>query len=339
MKKTEIQALKEILSEPKKIVVIPHKNPDGDAIGAALALFHYLKAKEHLVCVISPNDYPDFLKWMPGESNVLKFEQQNDLCVRRIQEADLIFTVDFNALSRIEEMQPLLESVKAQFVLIDHHQQPDNFAQFVYSDTGMSSTCEMIYHFLDFLGDTDAIDFDIATCLYTGIMTDTGSFRFPSTTSGTHKVIAFLMERGANNARIYESVFDTNTTERLHLLGCALKNLVLLEEYHTVYITLRKEELEQFNFKKGDTEGFVNYGLSLKGVKFSIIFIENTGDGEPFIKISLRSKGDFSVNDFARTHYNGGGHINAAGGRSDAGMDKTISDFLNILTNYKTELG
>ena len=336
MNEIEIQELKTLLSSPKKIVVVPHKNPDGDAIGSCLGLYHYLKKINHDVIVISPNSYPDFLKWIPGEKNVLNFDYNIDKASEIIHSADLIFTLDFNDLNRVDTMKPVLEKSKANFVMIDHHQQPVNYAKFTYSDASMSSTCEMVYNFINFMDDTNKIDSDIATCLYVGIMTDTGSFRYTSTTSNTHRVIANLIDKGAKNTDIHNSIYDTNSLNKLHLLGCALKNLVQLDEFNIAYITLTREELRQFDFKKGDTEGLVNYGLSLQGVKFAVIFIEDIQDD--YIKISFRSKGDFSVNDFARQHFNGGGHINAAGGRSDFSMQETIKKFKEIIVNYKNEL-
>ncbi|MCM5662835.1 DHH family phosphoesterase [Galbibacter mesophilus] len=336
MEEKQIKALKTVLETPKKIVIIPHKNPDGDAIGSCLGLFHYLNQYKHDIAIIAPNEYPEFLKWMPGEERILKFEYQTDSCNAILEKAELVFTLDFNALSRIDEMEPALKNFQGDYVMIDHHQAPADYARFMYSDTSMSSTCEMIYNFIDFMGDTDKINKDIATCLYTGIMTDTGSFRFPSTTSSTHRVIANLIDKGAENANIHNAILDTNSIDKLHLLGCALKNLVALPEYNTVYITLSREELQQFNYKKGDTEGFVNYGLSLKGIKFAAIFIESVQ--EDLIKISLRSKGDFSVNEFSRAHFNGGGHTNAAGGRSTLSMEETTQRFEALLKDYKSQL-
>lgn len=333
---TNIQELGAVLDAPKNIVIVPHRNPDGDAIGASLAVYHYVTLLGHNASVIAPNEYPDFLKWMPGNEHILKFDTKRKTAKALIDEADLIFTLDFNSLDRVEDMKPALKKSNATFVMIDHHEQPDDYAKYTYSDPRMGSTCEMIYHFMDSMGHHEKINKDIATCIYTGIMTDTGSFRFPSTTSITHRVVADLIDKGAENANIHNAVYDTNGLSRLHLLGCALKNLVLLKEYNTVYITLTRNELEQFGFKKGDTEGFVNYGLSLKDVKFSVIFIEDTQ--EDFIKLSLRSVGTFSVNDLAREHFNGGGHINAAGGRSDLSMDKTIEKFKALLIEYKEDL-
>jgi phosphoesterase RecJ-like protein len=336
MNEVDIQAIKTVLQTPKNIVIIPHKNPDSDAIGSTLALWHYLKNQGHDAIIIAPNDYPDFLKWMPGETEIVKFDTQQEDAKKLIETANVIFTLDFNDLSRIGEMETVVAKSEATFIMIDHHQQPADYASYMYSDTTMSSTCEMVYNFISFLGDENLITAEMASCMYSGIMTDTGSFRFKATTSTTHRVIASLMDKGAKNAEIHNAIYDTNSLSKLQLLGCALKNLVVLEAYNTVYITLTKQELLQNDFRKGDTEGFVNYGLSLKGIKFAAIFIENLQ--EPYVKMSLRSKGNFSVNEFARTHFNGGGHTNAAGGRSDDSLEDTVKNFTEFLTAYKNEL-
>lgn len=336
MNTNEYTQLKELLSTPKNIVIVPHINPDGDAMGSCLGLYHYLNKRHHTTCVVAPNDYPDFLKWLPAEDSVIKYDTHSVQANGLIEKADLIFTLDFNSLSRIGGMQVPLENADATFILIDHHQQPGNYAKFVYSDVSMSSTCEMVYHFIDQLNDLHKLDKDIATCLYTGIMTDTGSFRFPSTSATTHRVVAHLIECGANHSQIHNNIYDSNTLDNIQLLGCALSNLNVLPEYKTAYITLSSEELERHNFKKGDTEGFVNYGLSIKGIVLAVIFIENKPEG--IIKISLRSKGDFSVNEFSREHFSGGGHINAAGGKSDLSLNDTIEKFISILPSYKNAL-
>lgn len=336
MTKDDIFHIKQLLSKPKNIVIIPHKNPDGDAVGASLGLYHFLKSQKHYVNVIAPNDYPDFLKWMPSEALVLKYDNETEKGNTLIENADLIFTLDFNALNRIGALEMPVTNSKAIKIMIDHHQEPDNYAKFIYSDVSMSSTCEMIYNFLDMLGEVNQIDANIATCLYTGIMTDTGSFKFSCTTTQTHKIIGALIEKGANNTQIHNNIYDTYSYNQLQLLGCALKNLRVLPEYNTAYITLSQEELNTFNFKKGDTEGFVNYGLALKGIVFSIIFIENNQEG--IVKTSLRSKGVFSVNEFAKTHFEGGGHINAAGGKSTLSLVQTVEKFISILPNYKNVL-
>jgi len=337
MIKAQIPEIKALLSTPKNIVIVPHKNPDGDAIGSTLGLYHYLKSHNHNAVVIAPNDYPDFLKWLPGEDSVLKFDSQKDQSKVLIENADLIFTLDFNAFHRAgEQMAPVLEASNSAKIMIDHHQQPDDYALYTYSDVNMSSTCEMVYNFIEMLGDTNHIDATIATCLYLGIMTDTGSFRFRSTTSRTHEVIGNLMKKGADNTQIHNNIYDTNSYSRLQLLGRALQNLKVIPELRTAYITISQKELDEFNFKKGDTEGFVNYALSLKGILFAAIFIESHQDN--IIKMSLRSKGDFSVNEFSRSHFNGGGHTNAAGGRSETDMSSTIDKFISILPQYKQEL-
>ena len=336
MTKDDIYNLKQLLSIPKHIVIVPHKNPDGDAIGSSLGLYHYLKKLHHHVMVIAPNDYPNFLKWMPAEGDVLKYDSNTEKANALIEKADLIFTLDFNALNRIGDMEMPVTNSKAIKIMIDHHQQPDNYAKYIYSDVSMSSTCEMVFNLIEMLGDINIIDSNIATCLYTGIMTDTGSFRFSCTTTQTHKIIGTLIEKGADNAQIYSNVYETFSHNQLQLLGCALKNLRVLPEYNTAYITLSQDELNSFNFKKGDTEGFVNYGLALEDIVFSVIFIEN--QQENMVKISLRSKGTFSVNEFARAHFEGGGHINAAGGKSELGLEETIEKFISILPSYKNVL-
>ncbi|WP_179344876.1 DHH family phosphoesterase [Winogradskyella ursingii] len=337
MIKAQIPAIKALLDTPRNIVIVPHKNPDGDAMGSTLGLYHYLKLYNHNAVVIAPNDYPDFLKWLPGDDSVVKFEGQSEESKTLIENADLIFTLDFNALHRAgNDLSEVLEKSDAIKLMIDHHQQPDDYAKYMYSDVTMSSTCEMVYNFIDMLGDAEKINSTIATCLYVGIMTDTGSFRFPATTSKTHAVIGHLIDKGAENSEIHNSIYDTNSYNRLQLLGRALQNLKVVPELRTAYITLSQAELDEFNFKKGDTEGFVNYALSVKGIIFAAIFIENKQ--ENIVKISLRSKGDFSVNEFSRNHFGGGGHTNAAGGKSDLDLQATVENFISILPQYKSEL-
>ncbi|WP_372755545.1 bifunctional oligoribonuclease/PAP phosphatase NrnA [Mariniflexile sp.] len=336
MTKQAIEDIKQLLSTHKKIVIVPHKNPDGDAIGSTLGLYHYLKKGNHDVQIITPNDYPNFLKWIPGERSILKHDSQTKICNGLIKDADIIFTLDFNALHRSGYMEPVLAESKAIKIMIDHHQAPDDYAKYMFSDVSMSSTCEMVYHFIDMLGDLDVIDTNIATSLYVGIMTDTGSFRFSSTTSKTHRIIAHLIERGANNSQIHNNIYDSNSYKSLQLLGCALTNLKVVPEFRTAYITLSQEELNKFDYKKGDTEGIVNYGLSLENIVLAAIFIEDKQEG--IIKISLRSKGHFSVNDMSRSHFEGGGHINAAGGKSYLSLNDTVEKFISILPSYNKAL-
>ena len=336
MKEETLKTVIEVLQKSKQIAIVGHKNPDGDAVGSCLYLFHFLKNRGFNVKVVMPNDFPDFLKWLPGFDTILNFEKHLEEVTTVIENAEVIFTLDFNALNRIGGLSEVLEQVEAKFIMIDHHQQPDDYAIATYSDVTMSSTCEMVYHFIEKLEGKNEITPEIATNLYAGIMTDTGSFRFPATSATTHRVIAHLIECGANNSEIHQNIYDTNSPDRMKLLGVALNNMTILSEYNTAYITLSQKELDDHNFKKGDTEGFVNYPLSIEGIIFAVIFIENKQ--ESITKISFRSKGTFSVNEFARSHYNGGGHTNAAGGKSDATLTETVSEFISILPHYKNAL-
>lgn len=329
MKNEDIEAIKDLLSTPKKIAIIPHRSPDGDAMGSTLGLYHFLLQLNHEPIVIAPNEFPEFLAWLPGSENVLIFEKDRDYTTKILQEADLIFTLDFNALHRVGEMENVLNKLEATFIMIDHHQKPDTYAKYTYSDTSFGSTCEMLYHFIVFLGHKNLIDKTVATCIYTGIVTDSGSFRFPSTSSTTHRVVADLIDIGIENGEVHNSLFDNNSYNRLLLLGQALQNLKLFPEYKTSYITLSQKELDTYNYVKGDTEGIVNYGLTIKGIIFTAIFIEHRD--ENIIKISFRSQGNFDVNQFAREHFNGGGHINAAGGKSYLSLKETVNKFENII--------
>lgn len=333
MNEIEIELVKDLLSEPKKIVIIPHRSPDGDAMGSTLALHHFLRKIGQQSQVIAPNEFPHFLDWLPGSDHVLVFEKEREKTTEILKSADLIFVLDFNALHRTGDMEQVLNKLSVPFIMIDHHQKPDNFAAVTFSDTSAGSTCEMIYRFISYLDKEELIDKQIAGCIYTGIVTDTGSFRFQSTTSETHKIAAKLIERGVENGVIHSNLFDNNSYNSLQLLGTALKNMKVLYEHKASYITLTQEELDSHNYVKGDTEGIVNYGLSVKGVIFTAIFIEHRD--ENIIKISLRSKGDFDVNQLAREHFNGGGHINAAGGKSHLTMDETIARFLQIVQSIE----
>ncbi|MCI2228001.1 bifunctional oligoribonuclease/PAP phosphatase NrnA [Polaribacter sp. MSW13] len=330
------EELKKFLEKPRNIVIIGHRNPDGDAMGSTLALYHYFNKKGHNSTVVVPNEYPEFLHWLPGSKTTYRFDWQNSQSQKAINNSDIIFLLDFNTLHRVgNDMQKTLEKYPNDFAMIDHHQQPDD-VKYMYSDVEICSTCQMVYQFLEMMNDLELIDADIATCLYTGIMTDTGSFRFRSTTSKTHRIIADLIDKGAKNDRIHNNVYDANSYGRLLLLGQALSNLQILPEYKTAFITLTDEEKKRFDFQKGDTEGVVNYALSLKGIVFAAIFIEDKEQN--IIKISFRSKGKFSVNQFARNHFEGGGHDNAAGGKSTVSLKETIEKFKSLLSIYKTKL-
>ena len=334
MEKHFINALKKALETPKKIAILPHRNPDGDALGSTLALKHFLTQKKHQAVVLSANDYPNFLKWLPGETSVLKYTESPKDVRERLQNAELIFTLDFNSLSRVEDLTVLVEKSEALKIMIDHHEEPEDYATLCYSDPSMSSTCEMVYHVIKAL-DENEFNSTIAQCLYTGIMTDTGSFRYPSTTSETHQVVAHLIQLGVDSATIHQQVYDSASLSRLKLLGITLSNLKIIPNLPIVFMTLTQKELESCDYQKGDTEGFVNYGLSLEGIVFSCIMIEN--ESEAKIKMSFRSQGAFSVNDFARTYFDGGGHHNAAGGMSMDSMKNTVERFKKAVEESKKQ--
>jgi nanoRNase/pAp phosphatase (c-di-AMP/oligoRNAs hydrolase) len=333
MKKEDIQAIQLLLATPKKIAIIPHRSPDGDAMGSTLGLYHFLLKNNHQPMVISPNEFPDFLAWIPGSETVKIYEKDKKNCTNILEEAELVFTLDFNALHRVGEMEKVLNKLTVPFIMIDHHQSPDDYAAVTYSDTAFGSTCEMLYHFIVALGKKSDIDKTIGTCIYTGILTDSGSFRFPKTTGTTHRIIADLIDLGVENSSIPALLYDNSSFDRLHLLGRALQNMKIFVEHKTTYTTLTQQELDSFNYVKGDTEGIVNYGLSIKGIVFAAIFIENAE--EKIIKISFRSQGDFDVNLFAREHFNGGGHRNAAGGKSEASMEETVRKFEDLVSKLK----
>ncbi|HWS59380.1 MAG TPA: bifunctional oligoribonuclease/PAP phosphatase NrnA [Flavobacterium sp.] len=333
MKEQDIQAIQQLLSTPKKIAIIPHRNPDGDAMGSTLGLYHFLLKNNHHPVVISPNEFPDFLAWLPGSEDVKIFETNKQACTKVLEATEIIFTLDFNALHRVGDMENVLKTLKVPFVMIDHHQSPDDYATVTYSDVAYGSTCEMIYHFICSLGKKSQIDKTIGTCIYTGILTDSGSFRFPKTTGTTHRIIADLIDLGVENSEIPALLYDNSSYGRLQLLGRALQNMKVLADHQTAYTTLTQKELDYFNHIKGDTEGIVNYGLSIKGIVFTAIFIENAE--EKIIKISFRSQGDFDVNLFAREHFNGGGHRNAAGGKSQVSMEETVTKFENLVSQIK----
>ena len=330
MNEKDILELNELLATPKKIAIIPHRSPDGDAMGSTLGMYHFLLKLNHQPVVIAPNDFPDFLAWLPASETVLVFENEKEKVAKILQEQDLIFTLDFNALHRTGEMENVLNKLTVPMVMIDHHQLPDTYAAFTYSDTAFGSTCEMVYNFIGFLNRKHLIDKTIATCLYTGILTDSGGFRYPKTTGTTHRIAAEFIDLGIDNSEIPTLLFDNNSYDRLQLLGRALQNMKVIPELKTAYISLSQKELDEFNYVKGDTEGIVNYGLTIKGIVFAAIFIENRD--ENIVKISFRSQGAFDVNQFAREHFSGGGHINAAGGKSNDTLAKTIEKFETIIS-------
>ena len=329
---SEISEIRSLLFKKKEIVIIPHKNPDGDAIGASTGLKNYLDNYNHNVEIISPNKFPDFLRWMDPDNHIKIFSEDEN-CIQKIINADIIFTLDFNNLVRISSMKDHVAKSNAIIIMIDHHENPSNYADFMYSVPEMSSTCEMIYHFIDKLGDKNKIDKTISQSLYAGIMTDTGSFKFPSTTHVTHEVVSKLLKTGISHSDIHNQIYDNNKFERVQLLSFALSQIKIIEDLNTCYISLSQENLDKFNYEKGDTEGIVNYGLSIKNIKFAVIFMENLK--ENVIRISLRSRGDFDVNEFSENIFGGGGHKNAAGAVSKKTLKETIDYFIGSLKNYK----
>jgi phosphoesterase RecJ-like protein len=331
-----ILAFKEFLAEPRKVLIITHYKPDADALGSSLGLAGYLKKRGHAVTVISPSDYPDFLTWMPGNSSVVIYNKDKVKDFERlICESDIIFCLDFSSLKRINELGQLVEKSKGKKVLIDHHLDPENFADFTQWDSRAASTAELVYSLIRELDDLAPIDRDIANCLYAGLMTDTGGFRHSNTTKKVFETAAALVEHGADPTMVSKLIYDTNTLERMRLMGFVLyEKLKVLAEYRTAYIALRTEDLRKFSSQTGDTEGLVNFGLSVKGVRLAVLISERKEN----IKLSFRSLGDFSVNDFARKHFEGGGHKNAAGGQTTLTFDETVKKFLDLLPSYKDQL-
>ncbi|MDH5476367.1 MAG: bifunctional oligoribonuclease/PAP phosphatase NrnA [Cyclobacteriaceae bacterium] len=332
----KLEGLKTVLTTPKKIVITTHSRPDADALGSSLGLMLFLKKLHHQVDVITPTGYPDFLKWMKGEDQVMVYTNGNEeKAVQRVNEADLIFCLDFSALSRIDKLGDVVGEAKGDKVLIDHHLEPEDFAKYALHSIKAASTAELIYQFICEIGGCDLVDVDIAECLYAGINTDTGSFRHSNVTKTVFDVSAALVEKGADTSKVAKLIYDTNSENRLRLLGYALsENLIVLSEYNTAYFALSEKILKKFNAQMGDTEGLVNYALSIKGIKLAALFKESD-DG---IKMSFRSVNSFSVNELARTHFNGGGHKNAAGGKSEMSLEDTVHKFENLLKKYKIEL-
>ncbi len=332
-----LKALQKLLSQINKISIVIHRNPDGDAIGAGLALQSFLQKKGLDVTLISPNEVPAYLKWLPGADQIKIFEQDKEAVKPVLNQSDIIFTLDFNDLTRTgKDLGNYLKQLTDKiFVMIDHHLEPADYALFTFSDSGKSSTSEMVYDFMDNLGGKDLIDKAMAINLYTGIMTDTGSFKFPNTTPHTMCIAAELMKKGINHNEIQIKIYDSFSLDKLHLLGEALHKLVFLPQYKTSYIALSKDDLQKYNYQKGDTEGFVNYGLSLKEADFAVLFLENDDEG---VRISFRSKGKFPANEFAKKYFNGGGHLNAAGGRTNATLSEAVQLFLEKLPEFISTL-
>ena len=332
----QISQLKQLLAAKHKIVLTTHTNPDGDAIGSSMAMSHYLQKKGHEVTAIVPNQFPGFLSWIPGAGEMLIYENNAKACQRALKEADFVFCLDYNALSRVGALTDVLKKTEAPRILIDHHIEPEteSFA-YCFSTTNTSSTAELVYDFMELMGDTALIDKEIAECLYTGIITDTGSFSFSANNEKTYRVTAELIHNGLDALKIHRLIYDTFSENRLRLLGHAISNRMMVwDDLHTALIYFDKKDLKQFNYQVGDAEGVVNFPLSMEKINLSIMITER----DKKIRMSFRSKGDFSVNKLARQHFNGGGHKNAAGGTFFKSIPETIEFVKEILSGLKTKL-
>jgi phosphoesterase RecJ-like protein len=324
------------LRDPKNVVITTHQKPDGDAMGSSLGLFHFLKQLGHSVTVVSPTNWADFLDWMPSTKLVLDYERQTEEANELIDKADWIFCLDFNTLSRTKRMEEKLANATGVRILIDHHQEPQ-IEKFAYgvSSTNKSSTCEMVYDLIMDSGNEAYINESVAECLYSGVMTDTGSFRFPSTSASVHRMVATLKDKGLQHSRVHEALFDNYLENRFRFIGHILLNrMEIFYEYNTALIAVNQQDLLKYDIITGDTEGLVNYPLSIKGIKLAAIVIDR---GEER-KCSFRSKGSFDVNTFARKYFNGGGHFNAAGGQSKEPLDAVVARFKEAMTENKDQL-
>lgn len=331
-----LSEVKELLNKVNgNIVITTHYNPDGDALGSALALGRYLEKAGKQVSIVIPNDFPDFLKWMPGQENAIIYFHHANKANELLEKAEVIFCLDYNAVHRVNYFGKQLFEAGGVKILIDHHIQPEPDFDYMFSVIETSSTSELVYDFICGMGDSDLIDTEISISLYVGIMTDTGSFNYGCNYPHTFEVVAELIRRGIDVEQIHRLVYDTYSEKRMRLLGfCLSERMTVLEEYATAYIWLSEEDMQKFDFKPGDSEGIVNYALSIKGVSFAAFFTEKPDR----IRISFRSKGDFSVNTFARLHFEGGGHRNASGGDSFMSLTETLEKFTALLPQYAEEL-
>lgn len=321
-----------ILSKYSKILIISHSNPDGDAIGSSLALAAFLRNIGKTVHVVMPDPFPDFYYWIPGASEICIFSREKTKAKSIIKESELIFCLDFNSLSRLGIMQNAISKSGLPKILIDHHLQPEPDFVLSFHSVEVSSTAELVFEVINELNGQKKLDSDIATGLYVGIMTDTGSFSYSCNRVRTYEVTAILVESGLDVREIHNRIYNTSSENRLRLLGHLLLNrMKVLPDYSTAYIYMSRRDQKKFDFQPGDSEGFVNYALSIQGIKFAAFFTEK----KDLVRISFRSKGDFSVNDFARNHYSGGGHRNAAGGNSYLKLRAGLAEFEEFLPQYQ----
>ncbi|CAN5415434.1 bifunctional oligoribonuclease/PAP phosphatase NrnA [soil metagenome] len=329
----DLASLSKLLAEPQKIVITTHHKPDGDAMGSSLGLYNYLIQQGHHAKVITPTDYPQFLDWLPGNGDVIIYTEEKQKAAALIADARLIFCLDFNALGRINEMGVLVGESNALKVMIDHHLEPEDFDDYRYWNINACATAQLVYTFItDVLNNKVLVNRDVATCLYTGIMTDSASFRLPNTTSAVHRIAADLIKAGAVNWRIHELVYSSLSENRLRFLGyCLSERLEILPEFNTAIISVSKADLEKYEIITGDTEGIVNYALSISDIKLAAFIVERTD----LVKLSLRSKEEFPANDICKRYFNGGGHRNAAGGHSTGSLEDVVNQFKLILPEYK----
>lgn len=313
-----------------------HQKPDADAMGSSLGLKHFLVQLGHKVTVISPTKWAGWVDWMPGTNEVIDFEKQKEKATEILKDADWLFCLDFNALHRTKNMEPVLASLKCKKILIDHHPEPDekNF-DYGVSNAAKSSTCEMLYDFIVESGHRDKLIKEVNECIYAGVIADTGSFRFKSTHAGVHKLVAELKDRGLEHAHVHEKLYDNFMENRLRFMGNALMNrMEVFYGYNTALIAIPKSDLLKYNIKTGDTEGLVNYPHSIKGIKLAALVIDRDDER----KWSFRSKGDFDCNIFARDHFEGGGHFHASGGRSSQSLEETVKKFIAAMKENKSSL-
>jgi bifunctional oligoribonuclease and PAP phosphatase NrnA len=329
----DLTALTELLAQPRKIVITTHHKPDGDAMGSSLGLYNYLIQQGHHVKVITPTDYPDFLAWLPGNGEVIIYTENTDQSATLVADAELIFCLDFNALSRINELGELVRGSGAFKIMIDHHLEPEDFDDYRHWDINACATAQLVYDFIACqLRNKAMINKDVATCLYTGIMTDSASFRLPNTTANVHRIAADLIDAGAVNWRIHELVYSNSSESKLRFLGyCLSQRLEVLHEYNTAIISVSRQELAKYDVMTGDTEGIVNYALSITGIHLAAFIVERTDK----VKLSLRSRGEFPANEICKKYFNGGGHRNAAGGTMAGSLEEVIKQFKLILPEYK----
>jgi phosphoesterase RecJ-like protein len=332
----DTRRIKEIIKgSPQSILILSHRNPDGDAIGASTALYNLLTKMGHKVNIVVPNTVPGFLQWMPGADQVIIYSKSSERVDNLFQETTLIFSVDFNDINRIREFEKHYAGNNAYKVLIDHHPDPAPLSDLIISDTRVSSTSELLYNFVHWIDLSRLIDKEIAMCIYAGIMTDTGCFSFNSSLPETYKIVAELLAYDFDKDMVFDRIYNNFSTDRMRLMGyCLDKKLQVLPEYKTAYLSLTQEEMRQYNFRIGDSEGFVNLPLSIEGIRFSVLFIEN----KDLVRVSFRSKGNFRVNKIAAEYFQGGGHANAAGGESYDSLQKTVEKFVNLLPKFKDEL-